>query len=181
MEIVTAKAPKASSRGAFMPSTRPAFPDSTTPSFQAEALAEANAYRAKHHAPPLVMDADLNTYAKSRASSRSEQEQLNAGHDGLRQGTGENIYWGGGSGPDPAAGSDAVKSWYDEIANYDFSKPQFGSNTGHFTQLVWKGSTKVGIGRVSGQGSSYFETYIVFVFEAPGNMQGEFAANVVSA
>lgn len=162
-----------------MPATRSALSDTTTSDFQAEALAEANAFRAKHHAPPLVMDSALNTYARSRATSRSEQEQLNAGHDDLRSGTGENIFWGGGSEALP--GSDAVKSWYDEISAYDFGAAQFSPDAGHFTQLVWKGSTKVGIGRASGQGSEYHETYIVFVFEAPGNMQGAFKDNVLPA
>ncbi|MFC4590621.1 CAP family protein [Sphaerisporangium corydalis] len=162
-----------------MPGTRPALPDTTTADFQAEALAEANAFRAKHHAPPLVLDPALNAYAQSRATSRSEQEALGAGHTGLRAGTGENIFWGGGSEALP--GSEAVKSWYSEIDAYDFSAAKFSGSSGHFTQLVWKGSTKVGIGRASGQGSEYFETYIVFVFEPPGNMQGAFAENVLPA
>ncbi|MFD0685791.1 CAP family protein [Actinomadura fibrosa] len=164
-----------------MPATRAAFPDSTTEQFQAEALAAANADRERHHAPPLVLDSDLSKYAMERAASRSTSERLSAGHTGLRQGTGENIFWGAGSSATPRPGSDAVKSWYDEVTNYDFDKAQFSSAAGHFTQLVWKGSTKVGIGRVSGQGSEYYETYIVFVFEPPGNMEGEFAANVLRA
>jgi glioma pathogenesis-related protein 2 len=162
-----------------MTGTRPPLPDATTPQFQAEALAEANAFRAKHHAPPLVMEPELNDYAKARASSRSEQEQLKAGHTGLRAQTGENIYWGGGSEALP--GSEAVKSWYEEISAYDFAAAQFSPSAGHFTQLVWKGSTKVGIGRAAGQGSEFFETYIVFVFEERGNIQGDFADNVLPA
>ncbi|SEH00020.1 Cysteine-rich secretory protein family protein [Nonomuraea solani] len=162
-----------------MPGTRPPLPDSTTPEFQAEALAEANAYRAKHHAPPLTMDPELNAYAKERAASRSEQEALDAGHTGLRAQTGENIFWGGGSEALP--GSMAVKNWYDEIGSYDFAAAKFSPNAGHFTQLVWKSSTKVGIGRAAGQGGEFFETYIVFVFEQRGNMQGAFAENVLPA
>jgi glioma pathogenesis-related protein 2 len=162
-----------------MAGTRPALPDATTPEFQAEALAEANALRAKHHAPPLVMDPELNAYAQARAASRSEQERLNAGHADLREQTGENIFWGGGSEALP--GSDAVTSWYDEIAAYDFATAQFSDEVGHFTQLVWKASTKVGIARAAGQGGEYFETYIVFVFEERGNLEGAFAANVLPA
>ncbi|GII04610.1 CAP family protein [Planobispora takensis] len=162
-----------------MTGTRPALPDTTTPEFQAEALAEANAYRAKHHAPPLVMDPELNTYAKERASSRSEQEGLKAGHTGLRSQTGENIFWGGDMEALP--GSKAVQEWYNEVKNYDFAAAQFSSGAGHFTQLVWKSSTKVGIARVSGQVGEFVETYIVFVFEPRGNMQGAFAENVLSA
>ncbi|GAA4936241.1 uncharacterized protein YkwD [Nonomuraea thailandensis] len=162
-----------------MSGTRPALPDSTTPEFQSEALAQANAYRAKHHAPALVMDPELNAYAKERALSRSEQEGLAAGHTGLRGQTGENIFWGGGSAALP--GSDAVNKWYDEISSYDFDAAKFSSDAGHFTQLVWKSSTKVGIARAAGQGSKYFETYIVFVFEERGNMEGAFAENVLRA
>lgn len=33
---------------------------------------------------------------------------------------------------------------YDEIDDYDFDKPGFGYNTGHFTQVVWQASTKLG-------------------------------------
>ncbi|MFC4909558.1 CAP family protein [Actinomadura gamaensis] len=161
-----------------MSTTRAALPDSTTDAFQAEALAAANADRARHHAPALVLDSDLSKYAMERAASRSQSEKLSAGHSGLRDGTGENIFWGGSSG-EPRPGSDAVKSWYDEIGNYDFDKAQFSPNAGHFTQLVWKSSTRVGIGRVSGQGPEFYETYIVFVFEPPGNMEGEFADNVL--
>lgn len=162
-----------------MTGTRPALPDATTPEFQAEALAEANAYRTKHHAPPLVMDAELNAYALERALSRSEQERLKAGHTGLRAQTGENIFWGGDAEALP--GSRAVKKWYDEISAYDFAAAQFSSGAGHFTQLVWKASTKVGIARVAGQPGEYFETYIVFVFEERGNMSGAFADNVLPA
>ncbi|WP_187414581.1 CAP family protein [Nonomuraea sp. PA05] len=162
-----------------MTTTRPALPNATTPEFQAEALAEANAYRAKHHAPPLAMDPELNAYALERASSRSEQEGLAAGHTGLRAQTGENIFWAGGSEALP--GSAAVKRWYDEISGYDFAAAQFKSGTGHFTQLVWKASSKVGIARVAGKPGEYFETYIVFVFEERGNMQGDFAQNVLPA
>ncbi|MFB4271582.1 CAP domain-containing protein [Nonomuraea sp. GTA35] len=116
-----------------------------------EALAEANAYRAKHHAPPLVMDPELDAYALERASSRSEQEMLAAGRTGLRAQTGENIFWGGDAEALP--GSKAVKKWYDEIAAKDFTAARFSSGAGHFTQLVWKPSTKVGVAGQPGDAS----------------------------
>lgn len=40
----------------------------------------------------------------------------------------------------------AVKAWYDEIKSYNFEKAQFSPETGHFTQVVWKGSQKLGVG-----------------------------------
>merc|ERR1712079_167404 len=42
----------------------------------------------------------------------------------------------------------AVDMWYSEIKDYTFgTEPsQGGPVTGHFTQVVWKGSTEVGVG-----------------------------------
>ena len=44
----------------------------------------------------------------------------------------------------------ATKSWYDELykPGYNFNNPGWNENpgAGHFTQLVWKGTTELGIG-----------------------------------
>jgi hypothetical protein len=43
----------------------------------------------------------------------------------------------------------AVNSWYSEIEDYSFRKHGKKSNNavvGHFTQLVWKESVKLGVG-----------------------------------
>lgn len=44
------------------------------------------------------------------------------------------------SPPKDYQNGDASQSWYDEIEFYDFGKPDFSSETGHFTQVIWKGS-----------------------------------------
>jgi hypothetical protein len=48
-------------------------------------------------------------------------------------------------------GSNCVKAWYDEVKNYNFKKPGFTMDTGHFTQLVWKSSTRLGLGLAAGK------------------------------
>lgn len=35
---------------------------------------------------------------------------------------------------------------YSEIKDYNFGNPGFSQGTGHFTQVVWKGSTEIGVG-----------------------------------
>merc|ERR1712183_940254 len=69
---------------------------------------------------------------------------------------------------------DAVKAWYSEVKYYtDYKHGTFRSQTGHFTQVVWKGTTKVGLA-VSDCGK-----YIVANYKCPGNMMGDFAKNVL--
>ena len=67
----------------------------------------------------------------------------------------------------------ATDMWYNEVNDpgYDFSDPGFKGGTGHFTQVVWKGSTKLGCG-VAGM-------YAVCRYcEKAGNWMGEFPKNV---
>jgi hypothetical protein len=40
--------------------------------------------------------------------------------------------------------------WGNERDKYDFQKAEFNKKTGHFTQLVWKGTTDVGCGKKAG-------------------------------
>jgi len=58
-------------------------------------------------------------------------------------GYGENVYWAPLSKQE---GKDAVKAWYNEISLYNWNYPSFSKQTGHFTQLVWKSSTELGVG-----------------------------------
>lgn len=40
----------------------------------------------------------------------------------------------------------AVDAWYNELSSYKFDNPGWSGATGHFTQLVWVSTTKVGCG-----------------------------------
>lgn len=64
----------------------------------------------------------------------------------------------------------ATDAWYSEVSKVNFNDLKFVSGTGHFTQVVWKGSVKLGMG-VSGK-------YCVARYKAPGNMMGAFEKNV---
>merc|ERR1711963_667416 len=88
---------------------------------------------------------------------------------------GENIYMSSGrAAQDQAQG--AVDSWYSEIKDYTFGKePSWGGPvTGHFTQVVWKGSTEVGVG-VAQEGS---KVVVVANYSPPGNYIGQYVDNV---
>jgi hypothetical protein len=59
---------------------------------------------------------------------------------------------------------------------------QHPGKTGHFTQLVWTASTKIGAGRVFGTvDGEWHDTYIAVIFSLRGNVAGEYQANVHKA
>ena len=71
-------------------------------------------------------------------------------------------------------GQQAVDMWYGEIKDYDFQHPGFKSNTGHFTQVVWAGSTHLGVGKASKDG----HCFVVANYLPPGNIMDHFEENV---
>jgi hypothetical protein len=78
-----------------------------------------------------------------------------------------------------AIGAEATDAWYDEIESYDFSSPGFAMSTGHFTQVVWKGSEKLGVGfAITRDGNSI---YVVAQYSPQGNYMGQFGRNVLPA
>ena len=69
---------------------------------------------------------------------------------------------------------------YNEVCHpgYNFDNGQFSSGTGHFTQVIWKGSTKLGIGRVEKHINGMRCAFIVGRYQSAGNWFGDFAENV---
>ena len=76
--------------------------------------------------------------------------------------------------------TDAVDAWGREGSRYDFRKGGgFSESTGHFSQLVWKGTTGVGCGRVDCDGQGGVPGWLVVCEYWPaGNVVGEFGQEV---
>ncbi|CAN8007594.1 unnamed protein product [Ixodes pacificus] len=70
-----------------------------------------------------------------------------------------------------------VDSWYSEITDYDYDDPRYSEDTGHFTQVVWKSTTKVGCGR--GHAASRNAYYVVCEYLPRGNVESQFRSNVL--
>ncbi len=69
---------------------------------------------------------------------------------------------------------------YEEVCKpgYPFDGSQ-SSKTGHFTQVVWKESTELGVGRAVGKiKQGYFCTFIVARYRPAGNYRGKYKGNV---
>lgn len=149
-----------------IPSNPPA--PSPAPSSLAQEIVDAhNKLRALHGVPPLMWDESLAQFALNHANtcvfahtSGPYGENLAAGY--------------------PSA-TESIQAWYDEIKDYDYNNPGFAHGTGHFTQVVWKSTQKVGGAFVSCNGRNRTPgAYLVCEYSPPGNVTnaGYFAANV---
>ncbi|XP_034548136.1 Golgi-associated plant pathogenesis-related protein 1-like isoform X2 [Notolabrus celidotus] len=142
-------------------------------SFLQEFLETHNAYREKHNAPLMQYNDEMNATAQEWAD-----HLLAAGvfeHSSTNDG--ENIYNMFSSVAIELTGKEAVDSWYSEIKDYDWSNPGFKGSTGHFTQVVWKASTELGVGMAT-DGNKVF---VVGQYRPAGNMNmpGYFEDNVL--
>ena len=129
---------------------------------------EHNAVRARHCAPPLAWSPKLAAVAQAWAEHLRDH---GCGFDHSRTQYGENLA-GGSAGMLDAAS--IVGMWAEERAAYDFRRGGFSMETGHFTQVVWRGTTQVGCGSATCNGMAVW----VCNYDPPGNVQGRYADNV---
>jgi uncharacterized protein YkwD len=140
------------------------------PSGDAEAfLAAHNEARAKHCAAPLTWSPKLAQLAQQWANSLRDKG-CQFGHSGGS--TGENLAAGTSGTLDPEA---VVKMWYDEVSLYKFPNGGFSMKTGHFTQVVWRGTKQVGCGRSQCKGMDIW----VCEYDPPGNWERQYRENVL--
>ena len=59
---------------------------------------------------------------------------------------------------------------YDEVCQYNFNLHRYQSGLGHFSQIVWKASTELGIGKYTGRSQGRTCTYIVARYKDAGNV-----------
>ncbi|KAI8094750.1 PR-1 protein [Thamnidium elegans] len=130
-----------------------------------QALNSHNNYRARHHVGGLTWNQNLANHALQVSQS------CVWGHSIVS--TGQNIAYGY---PSMEA---AIDKWYDEVANYDYNTgaSSNGGATGHFTQVVWKGTTEIGCGATNCDNLP--GVYYVCNYGPPGNYDNEFIDNVL--
>jgi uncharacterized protein YkwD len=139
------------------------------PSGEHEAFVDAHAkVRAKHCAAPLAWSDSLARVAQGWANHLRDGGCL---FEHSRTQYGENLAAGTDGALDP---SSVVGMWYGEISKYDFRHGGFSMDTGHFTQVVWRATTKVGCGSSRCNGMTIW----VCNYDPPGNVEGEYRENV---
>lgn len=139
----------------------------STPAFTSAILNSTNFFRTAHNATPITYN---ETLARFASSFLDDNRACAFHHSGGP--FGENLALGY---PDVRAGVDA---WGNERDEYNFREPGFEAGTGHFTQLVWKGTTDVGCGRKLCGERGWF---LVCEYWPRGNVLGRFVEEVQAA
>lgn len=86
-----------------------------------------------------------------------------------KQEYGENIFWGSDTSLNSLKASE---SWYSEKSQYTYGPVTEDSwkTTGHYTQMVWRNTTQIGIGKAVCKGG---KVIIVANYDPRGNYIGE--------
>lgn len=116
--------------------------------------------------PQLVWNATVAAAAQAVANTCMFQHSSN--------GYGENIYASAGTAPTPAA---VVSSWTAEAANYNYNNNTCASTCGHYTQVVWRSSQRLGCAQQTCTKNSPFPGFTTWNFwvcdyDPPGNSGG---------
>ena len=142
--------------------------------FCLEALDSHNHFRRIHHVEPVRLSKELCTIAQNWSYKlANEIGHLEHSDNAINGETlGENLFFCYGCEP---SGTMVCKNWYEENKKYDYSG-DWKSGTGHFTQMIWKGTKEVGFGRSKNSKGQY---YIVGNYYPAGNLIGLFKRNVL--
>ena len=131
--------------------------------------ARHNYYRAEVGLPPLEWSGELAAYAQEWANElkkRGCKIEHRPGSGKWEQIYGENIYWSMGIENKPA---DVVDDWGAEKENFDYNKYNLGRGVGHYTQIIWEKTTKIGCAMVKCGDQEVW----VCNYDPPGNVIGQ--------
>ncbi|CAH3041090.1 Golgi-associated plant pathogenesis-related protein 1-like [Pocillopora damicornis] len=158
------------------------LPTGTFSQQEVNGLKEHNRFRAIHDAPPMTLDREMCNSAAQWAKYIAEQGSLEHSTEDQRPEQGENLSMGCSSDKAQTV-KEAVANWYNELCNpgyYGLGELETGPDeAGHFSQVVWKESTKLGIGRAEIEQNGMKCAYIVGRYNPPGNVQESYKQNVL--
>lgn len=143
------------------PTDVPEWNDDQT--FTSAILNSTNFYRAEHNASDVTWNTTLEDFANDYLDSTNCDIEHSGGPYG------ENLAQGYRNA------TASVEAWGEERDDYNFKKGEFDTDTGHFTQLVWKTTTDVGCGRKMCGDKGW---YLACEYWPRGNVVGQFKEEV---
>lgn len=161
--------------------------------FQTKALEMINFYRVRHQAQKVKLDPKVTRISQNFSEHLAQTKTFQHNKELKRLGLGENLSIRKQNKPITLSTKDChniaiqvVNHWYKEMKAYDFLRHRHkfqDKKVGHFTQMVWRGSKKLGLGLSSSSvklKDGLFRLYVVANFSPRGNvhMRGHFARNV---
>lgn len=143
--------------------------------FMVKVLRFHNIYRKRHGVPMLKINHDLCQLSQDWAETLAREDRFayrpHCTH-------GENIYclWSSDRNA-KASPKDVCRSWYEEHKDHNYLvEPKGLFRAGHFTQMVWKSTTELGVGVAKTRKG---KVVVVCNYSPRGNIVGDFLANVL--
>ncbi len=149
-----------------------AFPAAAQPRADVEPQRFAGTVAAHNQARQAVGVAPLQWSAELAVTAQRWADKLRESRCAMRHsgaaGLGENLAWASGQALSPAQ---VVGMWVGERRDYDAARNSCapGKVCGHYTQVVWRGTTHVGCGMASCGNSEVW----VCNYTPPGNYVGQ--------
>ena len=136
-------------------------------------VAAHNAVRAAVSPAPATPLPQMQWSEEDAAVARAYAAKCVFAHNAQRGQRGENIYASGGTGKTP---NDVVQNWASESKNYTYATNQCSGVCGHYTQVVWRESVKLGCAAQKCTTNSPFGggtwEFWVCDYSPPGNFNG---------
>ena len=133
-----------------------------------------NEERKKYNSPLLEENPKLSNLADDYAEKLISNSTINTIQPLTYEGNylGENIIFTNTKNPEKI-----FNKFLEEIKNYNFNEKKFSKNASHYTQIIWKETTKIGIGfHYNELAENKYCT--VLLYYPPGNVLGSFGQNV---
>ncbi len=131
--------------------------NSTFNEFCQKVLEAHNKYRKIHHVEPLILNNKICKIGENYDKHLANLGHLENSDNCYKEETlGENLYCCFGY---KDSGEEVSKNWYDENKKYNYNG-DWKSGTGHFTQMVWKGTKEVGFGKFKDKSGRIYVSYI---------------------
>lgn len=128
-----------------------------------ELLDAHNAVRIKLNLPLLKWSNDLAASSRKWADALAAQDRF---YINPNTPYGQNLFMASGGSASPTA---VVWHWASESRNYDHDSNTCGGICGHYTQLVWKNTSKVGCAVARRKDKEVW----VCDYDPPGNVLGQ--------